>query len=560
MYAVPVKHGIRGIWLGIAAALMTACPLLAFVLRFGVAAPLSLFQADAFYYLDIARNSAGRPGFSFDGVHPTNGFHPVWLWILSFCRWCGWLHFDQPVVVLTRVFVLDVVLLSLAAGLFTLFSVRQVTFRPLTLLVASPGLLWFAVAPITPWLLSTWSYANGMESAVSLLLMAGALLCCRPERAGVWKDLGFGVLLGCAVLARLDDVFFAAALLVWGLWSLRLPARRLLLWTAPVVALIGAYLAYNKLAVGVYLPLSGVAKANFAALGNLRWTGKLVVPMLTRNPPVVLGLAPPDSFAVEAFRAFQTVVPAVIAFAELLGTVRSRGRMGIVQALCAGVLLKAAYNFLFVNGNNQGFWYYTVSVSVANLVLVLWLDRLLRLLPAGLLPRAQYWVPGWGVLGLYSFSALYGAVSAGAPPWLYDMIRRGPELAAAIRAGGDGCVTELNDGSASYALNLPAQAALGLALDAEASRALGEGRVLPLFVQRGCSLMVTVTGYTESVEAYVQSRAWEHGGNLFPLHAREFLAYRLVPAGKLDHGVLTLFRIEAVAQASAPGASSEVLR
>src|SRR5689334_5268093 len=35
------------------------------------------------YYLQIARNAASGLGLTFDGIHPTNGFHPLWLAFLA---------------------------------------------------------------------------------------------------------------------------------------------------------------------------------------------------------------------------------------------------------------------------------------------------------------------------------------------------------------------------------------------------------------------------------------------------------------------------------------------
>lgn len=40
------------------------------------------FHDDAFYYFEVARNVASGNGFTFDGIHPTNGFHPLWLFTL----------------------------------------------------------------------------------------------------------------------------------------------------------------------------------------------------------------------------------------------------------------------------------------------------------------------------------------------------------------------------------------------------------------------------------------------------------------------------------------------
>jgi hypothetical protein len=36
---------------------------------------------DAYYYFIVARNVAAGHGFTFDLINPTNGFHPLWLFI-----------------------------------------------------------------------------------------------------------------------------------------------------------------------------------------------------------------------------------------------------------------------------------------------------------------------------------------------------------------------------------------------------------------------------------------------------------------------------------------------
>src|ERR1700692_4341464 len=66
----------------------TVLPLLLFVKRFSGLAALSMFAGDAFYYLTVARNSLHKPFYTFDGTYPTNGFHPVWQFLLySAMRW-----------------------------------------------------------------------------------------------------------------------------------------------------------------------------------------------------------------------------------------------------------------------------------------------------------------------------------------------------------------------------------------------------------------------------------------------------------------------------------------
>src|SRR5262245_46485940 len=44
---------------------------------------LTSFHDDAFYYLQVARNLADGRGFTFDGIHRTNGFHPLWLLVVT---------------------------------------------------------------------------------------------------------------------------------------------------------------------------------------------------------------------------------------------------------------------------------------------------------------------------------------------------------------------------------------------------------------------------------------------------------------------------------------------
>src|SRR5215471_14491586 len=42
-------------------------------------APFALTFDDAFYYFGIARNVALGHGSTFDGINPTNGYHPLWM-------------------------------------------------------------------------------------------------------------------------------------------------------------------------------------------------------------------------------------------------------------------------------------------------------------------------------------------------------------------------------------------------------------------------------------------------------------------------------------------------
>ncbi|MBK9471399.1 MAG: hypothetical protein IPO18_03830 [bacterium] len=43
---------------------------------------LAIVPDDTAYYLQIARHAATGAGFTFDGLHPTNGYQPLWQWLL----------------------------------------------------------------------------------------------------------------------------------------------------------------------------------------------------------------------------------------------------------------------------------------------------------------------------------------------------------------------------------------------------------------------------------------------------------------------------------------------
>lgn len=43
---------------------------------------------DSYFYLKIAQNISSGFGSTFDGINPTNGYHPLWLWIISGLFYC----------------------------------------------------------------------------------------------------------------------------------------------------------------------------------------------------------------------------------------------------------------------------------------------------------------------------------------------------------------------------------------------------------------------------------------------------------------------------------------
>jgi hypothetical protein len=216
---------------------------------------------DASYYLEIAENAALGHGFTFDRINPTNGFHPLWTWIL---------------VAVRRVLPLD------PEGMF-----RFVWILQSLILTVAGWILWRLlrrVAGSWPAALGTVLFVGrlyytgraGMEAAVVLLLTI--VLVDRLDRRPATGDAGapgpaqtaaLGLLLGGLMLARLDSLFVCGALL--GGWVLgngdvaRARARLgpALLAGGLAALLLLPYLAWNLSRFGHLTPISGSLKMSF---------------------------------------------------------------------------------------------------------------------------------------------------------------------------------------------------------------------------------------------------------------------------------------------------------
>lgn len=157
---------------------------------------LACLKDDGYYYLTIARNIAAGHGATFDGLGPTNGFHPLWAILLT------------PVYLLPAASPFDairvVIVLSLAVHLGAAAAVRAAARR-----LAGPGAgdiagLLYAGNPLALWLA-----VSGMESpvvALCIALLAGEAIRWHaepgPKKRGAVIRLGlYG---GLCALARTE--------------------------------------------------------------------------------------------------------------------------------------------------------------------------------------------------------------------------------------------------------------------------------------------------------------------------------------------------------------------
>ena len=250
-----------------AAAIRAALLLLAAALAFGVQFALRpdvrhlLLRVvdDASYYLTTARNMADGHGMTFDGIHATNGFHPLWLFVLVPL----FMLQAAPETMLRLVVLLQVALLGIAFLVLWRTQLRQ--FSPRVALVTAIVFVWLVFMQCL----------NGMESALFALLLV--LLYAWGERLSrvpvTWpRALVFGLILGLLLLSRLDMIFIPLAMLLGLSRYLLKPGTRRRALTAIMMAggaasvVVLPYLLFNVLDFGSPMPISGALKSSFPSI------------------------------------------------------------------------------------------------------------------------------------------------------------------------------------------------------------------------------------------------------------------------------------------------------
>ncbi len=250
---------------------------------------LTLTVDDSWYYLTIARNAAQGHGLTFDRVNPTDGFHPLWLILLTGVQW---LTGPVSVELLMRL----ILTFQLGLLLMALVWLGRVAQR-----LGTAGRIhgWSCVLLILINFLAVKVFVNGQESALQLLFLVGSLALyvqmlgaagsaigsegkVRAVTGGGGPSTAGFLLLGLGTaglfLARLDGVFFlGGVVLIVGLESIAGRARwhhfgALALGMLPLVV---TYLIWHYLTFGHWLTVSGAIKAGAATRSTYLWFGVL---------------------------------------------------------------------------------------------------------------------------------------------------------------------------------------------------------------------------------------------------------------------------------------------
>ena len=364
--------------------------------RFGV-----ILSDDAYYVFGVAWHLAHGDPPSIDGVHPTNGFHPLWTALLV-PIWALFRHgrdLETPI--------------SIALTLGAIFHLAGGTllWRVMRRLEIGYGAALVALAYFSGNAYQIANAIGGLESALAtaaLLLAFLAFIRARAapgDRRAPWL---FGLACGAAILARTDQAItvgvLACALPLADRAAPRPPvARRLAVVAGVCAAVLLPWIAYSRITAGAVAQSSGLALALVHGRMPEAWG---------QAGGAALRLEQAWACVAESYLLLSRALllgpyglPALIAAAAVCASPEQRRRLApLVAAL---LLLFAVHTCVRLSFRE---WYTGPFVAAAALLVGLSVDRIARRAGAGLVPvlamAALVWplyrgYVGWRTTGIW---------------------------------------------------------------------------------------------------------------------------------------------------------------
>ena len=201
---------------------------------------------DAYYYFKVAQNISEGHGSTFDGIHLTNGYHPLWMVICV------------PIFALARYdLILPLRVLVLVTGVLQA-ATAILLYRLLKSVISTAMAMVAAAYWVFDTFILVFLYKTGVESCIALFFIVLLLLLVsrfertwRQNNPSVRELATLGIVSSLVVFSRLDLIFFA---LIMGVWIVlrQSPLRYLLPLDvlAIFVATLTAFLA--RLGFAVY--------------------------------------------------------------------------------------------------------------------------------------------------------------------------------------------------------------------------------------------------------------------------------------------------------------------
>ena len=493
----------------------------------GADAAYLFLTGDAYLYLGIAEHSTAD-FFSFDGERPTNGFHPLWQYYLRLvAQFTG----DNSIALMNISALSGIACCWIGVILLGMAVARGAGSWLLAGFVV-PGVYFLLVGQGVGGNLAVWNFFNGMESGLALALTGAIALTAvhvQPDdrRVGFW--LGLGVLTGLLMLCRLDEVFVSAAIgLTWLLWHPKRIVSRVwavMLLGIPPALMLAGYFAYNLSYMDALMPISGSAKGEGALVQN-GWVtlANFFAPLIDIRETLTDYIGNHGAIGSAAFRVAQLLFPALMAlgFIVLLFTkFRETPWAPIVAGMCAAIVLKAGYNFVFVGYWHQASWYFSFAQGTISLVTALLVASLVG-----------YWrtvaplAVGLIVMLIVSVSFLQASKSYLARADRSHVSERQmfyeaqAEIDAALEARFPTAkVMEFGDGMINFTLDRPVRHGFVFAGDIDSLTALQNGQLLQSAYEDGYRIMTSFEYYRwpsatlEKTSDEIRDRLLQSGAN-----------------------------------------------
>ena len=486
--------------------LLVAIPPLYALLRSGAHGVFNFVRADAFLYLAVAKRSS-LTWYTFDGETATNGFHPLWQFMLTALH--GMIGGDTERLLIAS-FLLSILVTSVGVALTSVAIFRYTGSAFLSLLTV-PGVYYLTLGVgYDNW--PIWYGANGLESGVSILSAGLALFVLSREvsrpgftiesmydpsfRGVAWR---LGLVLPLIMLSRLDDVFVIPSFFLVFLLTPGVPFRDRIRPAFNVVAMstvvLVLYLAYNKAYAGVFLPVSGSVKGGFVLFRSLYVGLSGAFPFLIDIKEAVTGRpSVPAEIHANVFRLVQMIGPALMSviYAWSVAVSRKRDVRYILPiGFAAGILVKLAYNLSYVHLWHQGSWYFALSILMTTFFFSVLVGDAYARLDLRVVARKALYI-GYAVVLAFSMGRQILLAAYVGHNGEYDFwVDRVAIQDALDRVDPDAKLLELDDGIISFSIDSPAMHGFGFAGDKASVTALRESRLLAHAHERGYDIFAS---------------------------------------------------------------------
>jgi hypothetical protein len=210
---------------------------------------------DAFYYFKIARNIAAGLGSTFDGLHATNGYHPLWMGLLvPIFR----LFPNQPGLPIHLALVLQVFLDVATAA--CIYLIARMMLRSAGWAVVASALYTFNPNAV-------FYQIDGMETALSTFLTVAVLYFYLRSEGPEFRTWGhrwvLAIACGLMLLARTDTIFLCGTLFLVCVvreWTTHRQIHRSLAMGMVVTLVVAPWLMWSYLRFHQLVQVSALAR------------------------------------------------------------------------------------------------------------------------------------------------------------------------------------------------------------------------------------------------------------------------------------------------------------